>query len=193
MHDPMVLLWSVTGWPLSPRSFRAWRRHGRFPTWLDIWHVEPNGKDSGTVCDRSRWAWHVHNWSVRFIPWRDFRYRFVRCAECGRRMNTAARFSYMSTDKVWHDECQTLGHLRSERLVLLETMTRLLGHAGITDRDELEAAIVDPTSELDQFTLWYRTWSQLGWYWKKEPKDRWRSPNAAWVEQKLQPAADDGE
>ena len=43
-------------------------------------------------------------------------------------MNTAARFSYMSTDKVWHDECQSLGHHRNERLILLETMTRLLDH-----------------------------------------------------------------
>ena len=47
MHDPMVLLWSVSGLPITPRSFRAWRRYGRFPTWLDIWHIEPNGTGRG--------------------------------------------------------------------------------------------------------------------------------------------------
>lgn len=68
-----------------------------FDSWLDVWHMEPNGADSGTVCktkwykdkqgrDRAKQTWRWHFWHYKLSPsllykWR--RYLFTRCAECG--------------------------------------------------------------------------------------------------------------
>lgn len=56
-----------------------------FDSWVDFWHMEPNGADSGTVC-RGRKSWKWHFWHYKVSPsllykWR--RYLFTRCAECG--------------------------------------------------------------------------------------------------------------
>lgn len=68
-----------------------------FDSWVDVWHYEPNGADSGTICktkwykdrhgnDRAKqtWRWHFWHYKVHFsliYKWR--RYLFTRCAECG--------------------------------------------------------------------------------------------------------------
>lgn len=68
-----------------------------FDSWVDVWHMEPNGADSLTVCKnrvldadgkfvRFSTAWKWHFWHYKVSPsllykWR--RYLFTRCAECG--------------------------------------------------------------------------------------------------------------
>lgn len=173
MHDPLVLLWSVKRPPITPRE---WRRH-RWPLVLDVWHREPKGRDSGTVCPyRTHWR-HPHHWHLRFWPVFNFRMRFKRCAQCGRRMNTAARFGYMGTDKVWHNECQGYGEGLQGRLLLSEVLDRLFVTHGINSRDDLRMAVERPTESRDQFLLSYRPWEMVESYRAKPPEERWRAPN----------------
>jgi len=42
----MVLAATIHRPPITPKE----RRRSYSPTLLDIWHVEPDGRDSGTVC-----------------------------------------------------------------------------------------------------------------------------------------------
>lgn len=120
MHDPLVLLFHVK------------------PINLDIWHVEPNGHDSGGVCGhhpmptRRRILWavrHVQHLHFRFWPYLNVKRWIVeRCDGCGRRFRwKEGRFSYQSTNKVWHDPCMSLGIVRGQ----LEDMTDYL--RGVAD------------------------------------------------------------
>jgi len=173
MHDPLVLLWSIRRPPITPREWR--RRY--WPAALDIWHREPHGRDSGTVCpSHTRWR-HLHHWHLRFWPAFNFRMRFKRCAGCGRRMNRAARFGYMGSDKVWHEECSGLAGLRQERLIMLEVLDRLFITYGIDSRDVLRMAVERPTERRDQFLLSYRPWTMVEHYRSQPPEKRWRAPN----------------
>lgn len=68
-----------------------------FDSWVDVWHIEPNGADSGTICKtkwykdkqgnqrgRQTWKWHFWHYKVSWsllYKWR--RWLFTRCAECG--------------------------------------------------------------------------------------------------------------
>jgi hypothetical protein len=107
MHDPDVLLFAVS-------VLR-----------LDIWHREPRGHDSGEVCGRSpqrsaaRIVWtarHVRHLHLRWWPvFRVRRWITDRCDACGQRFRwREVRHSYQSTDRVWHDVCMTLRHVRSD-------------------------------------------------------------------------------
>lgn len=115
MHDPSVLLFHVK--PLN----------------LDIWHDEPRGHDSGEVCGHhpmpipARVLWtvrHVRHLHYRFWPYLNVKRWIVeRCDGCGQRFRwKEARFSYQSTDKVWHDPCMSLRHVRGQ----LDDMTAYL-------------------------------------------------------------------
>ena len=95
------------------------------PTRLDIWHREPGGHDSGEVCGRPpkrgirRVVWavrHARHLRLRWWPYQHVRRWIVdRCAGCGRRFAwREARYSYQSTDRVWHDPCMSLRHVRSQ-------------------------------------------------------------------------------
>lgn len=78
MHDPEVLAHRITiPWP--------GQRFGL--TLVEVWHYEPGGADSLTVCSRkSRWRWHVHHWHLSFPLLRALRRRLLtRCAWCGGR------------------------------------------------------------------------------------------------------------
>jgi hypothetical protein len=110
MHDPSVLVFDV---PLLR---------------LDVWHDEPNGADSGTVCKghRSsdltwpnvRWAWtHRSHLHYRWWPYlRVNRWLTDHCVECGRRFFWKdERHGYMSGDRPYHRQCMSLRHVRSER------------------------------------------------------------------------------
>ena len=110
MHDPSVLVFSV-------RSIR-----------LDVWHEEPNGHDSGTICKgmggsdltwhNVRWAWrHRDHLHFRFWPYLNVkRWLFDRCDLCGKRfLWKQARHSYMNSDKVWHQFCQAYQVCKAER------------------------------------------------------------------------------
>lgn len=106
MHDPLLLLYGrVVG--------------------LDIWHHEPGGHDATTVCGwppnggPARLAWtirHARHLHLRWWPYLNVKRWIVqRCDGCGHRFRwKEARFSYQSTDKVWHDPCMSLRHVRSQ-------------------------------------------------------------------------------
>ena len=107
MHDPMVLVYGIRVLD------------------LDVWHDEPGGRDAGEVCGYPphrllpRFAWTVRH--VRHLHLRWWRYLNVkrwivdRCDGCGQRFRWhEARHSYQSTDKVWHDPCMSLRHVRGQ-------------------------------------------------------------------------------
>jgi hypothetical protein len=107
MHDPSTLLFDI------------------HPIRLDVWHDEPGGHDSGTICGRIPmpvgariwWAFrHVRHLHYRFWPYlRIKRWITHRCEGCGRRFFWKdARHSYQGTDKVWHDVCMSLRHVRTQ-------------------------------------------------------------------------------
>ena len=107
MHDPSTLLFDV-------RLVR-----------LDIWHDEPGGHDSGTVCGsipmkvgaRMLWAArHVRHLHYRFWPYlRVKRWIRDRCADCGRRfLWKEPRTGYMGSDDVYHGPCMSLRSVRSD-------------------------------------------------------------------------------
>lgn len=123
MHSPEALAFSIRSpFPSMRRKVRddqpQWKspiRHVRglkfrvspfmtlagyeyyFDSWVDVWHMEPGGADSGTICktkwykdrqgrDRAKqtWRWHFWHYKVSWsliYKWR--RYLFTRCAECG--------------------------------------------------------------------------------------------------------------
>lgn len=103
---------------------------GRVYGWsnvMDVWHVEPDDRDSGTVCKGLRgsdltahnvaWAWkHRSHLKITVILYRDVkRWLYDRCAECGYRfLWKQSRFGYQGSDKVWHDKCMSLGHTRGQ-------------------------------------------------------------------------------
>jgi hypothetical protein len=141
---------------------------------IEVWHHEPGDRDSGSVCAYRSMHWHPHHWRVRFMPVVRLRRRLDRCAECGRRMNTATRFGYMGSGKVWHEECSDRARLRSDRLRMLETVDRLL-FAWSVDSQENLRSLVERPERRDQFTLWYQTWRDVEWYRSSDQK--WRAPN----------------
>ena len=67
-------------WTLAGRGFY-------WPSLITIWHVEPDGRDSGEVCKRhGRWRWHIHHWRVQVHPIQALRRRLLtRCEWCGGR------------------------------------------------------------------------------------------------------------
>ncbi|MDA8324273.1 MAG: hypothetical protein M0030_31280 [Actinomycetota bacterium] len=112
-HDGCPAL-GCTGNPLPwwrPRSWsRFWRLAGRdffWPPLVTIWHREPGGADSGTVCKHSRsvfdeparkwrhrpvrsWRWHVRHWRIQVHPAQHARrWLLTRCEGCGGRSRNA--------------------------------------------------------------------------------------------------------
>jgi len=128
MHDPMVLVFDVPPYQLR-RRLPKWLQ--RFS--LDVWHDEPEGRDSGTVCKgmgssdltlhNVRWAWqHRRHLHYRFWPYLHVKRWIVdRCDECGRRfLWRDARFGEWGGNRVWHDQCSSLNHVRRQ----LDDLTR---------------------------------------------------------------------
>jgi hypothetical protein len=116
MHDPMVVAHTIRRpWPQVRRRPNrtgrrvavrfSWRRWYDFrsavfmthwhvlglelywPSLVTIWHVEPGGRDSLTVCKHSgRWRWHVHHWRFQLPPLQALRrWLLTRCSWCGGR------------------------------------------------------------------------------------------------------------
>lgn len=118
MHDPDTVAFHIRYpwlWPTSPSLKNVrWRvRLGRgsvvlaghwfrAPDFITVWHREPGGHDTGTVCKRWRrkqtpkgrprqvtrlaWLLHVHHWHLQIHPWQTFRrWAFTRCEWCGGR------------------------------------------------------------------------------------------------------------
>lgn len=74
-------------WRLEGRSLVLAGRTYRMGTAFTVWHVEPKGHDSGTVCKRNtHWKLHVHHWRIQW-HWEQRLRRFLleRCEHCGRR------------------------------------------------------------------------------------------------------------
>lgn len=123
----------------KPKGYETWvaSRRLRFCTLVDVWHDEPGGRDSGTVCK----DWHHRNvrWAIRhrkhlrwkLIPWFRIKCRFQRCDECHRRMWKATRFGTgWDAPGVLHSECHALRHIKAQRLDLLKHI------AGVADWTE---------------------------------------------------------
>ncbi len=129
MHDPMVVAFEIRrprprksdSGVSSPRSsFRGcfWQIAGRryyWPGLITIWHVEPDGHDSGDICKHYRrtqgpdgewtttylraWRWHVHHWRIQVHPLQHLRrWALTRCAACGGR---SVKGDYVNTSRHW--------------------------------------------------------------------------------------------
>jgi len=117
MHDPMVVLFDIR-YPWWEKTSWKRRYHKSFVT---VWHVEPNGHDSGEICKgrfSSGLSWttlkfaarHVRHLRIQIRPYdRVKRWLFNRCAECGHRfLWKQGQTGYMSSDDVLHYPCMNL-------------------------------------------------------------------------------------
>jgi hypothetical protein len=85
MHDPLVVLFEIKRpWPRTTKGKTTTRRY--WPALITVWHREPNGHDSGTICARSSRTWHIHHWKVQICPLQKLRrWALTRCEWCGGR------------------------------------------------------------------------------------------------------------
>lgn len=135
MHDPDVLAFTIPRpWPRLAKHHRTGRRRLAWPGLIDVWHVEPGGKDALTVCGRNpdrshndRWKAHFWHWRIQVWPLQKLkRSLFERCTECGRRYS----WGYAPVSNGWdepagkwfrvqrrsfHFECFELVSLRRQR------------------------------------------------------------------------------
>lgn len=122
------------GTPIDPWWMpRAWAvsAPGRRLVWwkpVTVWHNEPGGADSGRVCKGMGgsdltvhnvcWAWtHRGHLQIQVRPWDRYKaWRNDRCDECGKgfRWKDDCRIGTWGGDKVWHDKCHSLVHVRSQ-------------------------------------------------------------------------------
>lgn len=121
---PMRPVWRPDGWNLVLFG----RRIGWWNV-LEVWHSEPGGRDSGTVCkghQGSQLTWHNVKWGwrhrdhLRVICRPVARVRSwitLRCAGCGKRFRWKgdARFSLgWDSRETYHDPCHQLVHVRRQ-------------------------------------------------------------------------------
>lgn len=101
MHSPEVVAFTIRRpWPKREKHFDGRRRWSwrppcftvagyewHFPELITVWHNEPGGHDSLSVCGhQSHWQWHVHHWSIQIHPLQVWRRRLLtRCEWCGGR------------------------------------------------------------------------------------------------------------
>lgn len=113
MHDPMCVAFTIPRpWPKrQKRTFgpARWRLKGKFwniagrgiywPSLVTVWHVEPGGRDSGTVCKyRDHWK-HPHHWRIQVHPLQNLRrWALTRCEWCGGR---SRKGDYVNCSKQW--------------------------------------------------------------------------------------------
>ena len=126
-------------WATWARPWRGWRcfwtiagRGLYWPSFITIWHCEPNGADALTVCrHRSQrtngewaytrgWKWHVHHWKIQVQPLQRLRRALLtRCEECGRKGSPNVSHGGRARKRWWrgerglyHFECSGLLELR---------------------------------------------------------------------------------
>lgn len=125
---PIYRWWRPAGYRVAVRG-----RAFRLRRLVTIWHVEPNGADTGTICKhwvagkhKTAWKWHIHHWHLQVpILQQIRRYLFERCELCGRRYPwNYAPISHQwdrqrdghwwnITKGAYHHECSSLVHLRT--------------------------------------------------------------------------------
>ncbi|WP_029923887.1 hypothetical protein [Nocardia otitidiscaviarum] len=137
MHDPDVVVADIRRpWPHITRTKRphtrqiGWRCYWYlgswelyFPSIVTIWHREPGGHDSGTVCKPSTWARHPHHWWIQVPPLQDLRrYLLTRCEWCGGNSRNADPVNVSSQwdrergpwwrgeSGLYHRDCLTVWH-----------------------------------------------------------------------------------
>jgi hypothetical protein len=123
-------------WVLAGRSYY-------WPELITIWHEEPGGHDSGTICKRHRrwqddeghwhykglhgWKWHVWHWRLQVLPVQHFkRWAWSRCTRCGRKFRygeaptshgwggTGPRW-FRGEKGVYHGDCSSLESYANSR------------------------------------------------------------------------------
>lgn len=151
LGEPVYPWYRPKAW--QPRVFG--RAFGMY-TFATVWHVEPDGHDSGDICKHwidgkhsNAWRWHIHHWSIRIHPYlRIKRWLRDRCGECGRRFFWKdSRHGYMGGDTVYHDHCMTLRHVRGQ----LDDATKVLtGSANWTENWRVERRLAElATTQFD--------------------------------------------
>lgn len=98
MHDPLVVAFEIRRpWPRIEKT--ATRRRYRWPSLITVWHREPGGHDSGTVCRRSgSWRRHVHHYRVQVHPLQHLRrWALTRCEWCGGRSRKDDAINFSSS------------------------------------------------------------------------------------------------
>jgi len=123
MHDPYVVVFEFKS-PLFRRVGPTFKYHRAIVT---VWHVEPKGHDSGSICKGMRgsgWSWanvkfalrHIRHLEIHVEPYRRVkRWLLDHCAECGYRFRwKQARHSYQSSPErvVYHEKCMDLRSVR---------------------------------------------------------------------------------
>lgn len=121
MHDPSFVLFTLRR-PVptlrrlpkpATTKLGVITRFGRwsayFPGEVTVWHDEPGGRDSGTVCghgpgtgltaDALRWGWqHRAHLRAQVSAWQDLnRWLWSRCAGCGK----SFRWGYSPVSHQW--------------------------------------------------------------------------------------------
>lgn len=167
--EPTYPWWRPKGWTLGIGG----RAYGLNPM-VTIWHVEPNGADSGTVCkhwrkkpdgasvvDRS-WRWHVHHWHLQIHLLQAVHRRlFERCIECGRpypwryapishAWSDEAGPWWKVTRRAYHHECSSLVGLRASNEQKVEAIRQLVAMARV---------LVDESEDEFVQRFWGATWS----------------------------------
>lgn len=218
MHDPDVVAFEIRRpWPKRDRTHDAkpdrprWKARYQWATWrkpwsgwmafwtvagkgiywpptIIVWHREPNGRDSLTVC-RSRkqrpngdwyytrsWHWHVHHWRIQVIPAQKVhRFLFERCEECGRRFPwgyapVAHQWDqprgkwFRITRRAYHYECSSLVHYRREIEYRGELIRHLVDEI-LSRSHEDEPSLIDRLTGHDspmEFQQAYRLQAILG-------------------------------
>lgn len=163
----------------------------RWRLFITVWHVEPNGHDSGTVCkhydrwqdedgwhtkQRRAWLFHVHHWHIQIPVLQGLRARlFDRCTLCGRkgRPNISHQWDgpkvgwrkWRSRGGLYHHECSELVSARrsiNESADLIRHLFAALRVELDIDERDLLARLTDPKSRGLEFHESYRLTRLLG-------------------------------
>lgn len=162
--------WKRGWWDLRPAAFSVFWTIGRFelywPALITVWHVEPGGRDAGTVCGAHA-RWHIHHWRIQVLPLQHLRrVLLTRCEECGRKGSPNHSHGWYRERSPWwrgekglyHRECSALVSLRNGRELdkqLVRGLVEIIRHErGETLVDTLDA-LTSHASGWD-FALRYR-------------------------------------
>jgi len=156
--------------PLCGEAIHPWWRPaawelflaGRDIGWtevVDVWHAEPDGRDSGTVCKgmggteltwaNVRWAWaHRRHLDIRWLHWQRTRnWLFLRCTRCGQPFRGAhrARIGRWNGDArdVRHRDCDLIEDQQRQLRLLADWITT--GRDGFIARRIVEQYADGPT------------------------------------------------